>query len=269
MQTISTVQEPHASYDPDFFRALFAVEDRHFWFRARNRVIASVLQRLVAALPPGYRVLEVGCGTGNTLRVLEQVCTWGSVIGMDLFDEGLTFARQRVACPLVQGDMQTPPFHSRFAIIGLFDVLEHLPDDRQVLRDLHAMLAPGGALCLTVPAYPALWSYFDEASCHYRRYEPTDLTRKLQAAGYELDYQTAYMASIFPLVWAGRRLAARRQRQQAASTSSTHELAQQELRIVPVVNDVLSWLLAQEARLIAQRYVLPIGTSLLAVARKP
>jgi SAM-dependent methyltransferase len=51
-------------------------------------VIEAVLEPLLPTMPDGYRVLEVGCGTGNTLRVLERVCTGGTVIGMDLFDEG-------------------------------------------------------------------------------------------------------------------------------------------------------------------------------------
>ncbi|NJN67665.1 MAG: class I SAM-dependent methyltransferase [Chloroflexaceae bacterium] len=268
MQATPPMHEPPASYDPVFFDSLFAVEDHHFWFRARNHLIAAVLSRLVADLSPGYRVLEVGCGTGNTLRVLEQVCSDGHVMGMDLFREGMPFARQRVACPLVQGDMQQPPFRAGFEVIGLFDVLEHLPDDRQVLRDLHAMLAPGGTLFLTVPAYPSLWSYFDEASCHYRRYGPAELARKLEDTGYRVAHLTPYMASLFPLVWVGRRVASLMKRDPAPTRERTHELARNELRIVPLVNEVLSWVLTWEVRLVARGWVLPFGASVVGVAQK-
>ena len=74
-----------SSYDPH----LFAIEDRHFWFRARNRIISTLVKQITAALSPGYRVLEVGCGTGNVLCVLQQVCTGGAVVGLDLFEDGL------------------------------------------------------------------------------------------------------------------------------------------------------------------------------------
>lgn len=266
VQSPSTHPTPHASYDPVFFKSLFAIEDKHFWFGARNQVVAAIGQQIVAGLTPGYHVLEVGCGTGNTLRVLEQVCTQGVVVGMDLFGEGLHFARQRVTCPLVQGDMQQPPFNAHFDLIGMFDVLEHLADDIQVLCDLYTLLSPDGTLFLTVPAHPSLWSYFDEAACHHRRYLSPELTAKLIQAGYQVVYQSEYMASIFPLVWIGRRVAALTQRQRSAT--DIHQLAQNELRIVPIVNDVLARLLIQEARLIAKGYTLPFGASLLVVARK-
>ena len=258
----------HASYDPTYFAPLFAIEDRHFWFRTRNRVIATLVSQITAGLAPGYRVLEIGCGTGNVLRVLEQACQQGTVIGMDLFAEGLQYARQRTSCSLVQGDMHTPPFGTQFDLIGLFDLLEHLADDMQVLRDLHAMLAPEGVLLLTMPAHPSLWSYFDEASRHCRRYESAQLESKLIGTGYRIEYMTQYMASIFPLVWLKRRLAALIDRRPAGDAGRTHDLASSELRVMPVVNDLLSLVLAQETRLIARRRRLLVGTSLLAVAHK-
>jgi len=85
-----------SSYDADFFTPLFAVEDRHFWFRSRNTVISALVENEVRRLPAGYRVLEVGCGTGNVLRELGKVCKNGQVIGMDLFIEGLEYAQRRV-----------------------------------------------------------------------------------------------------------------------------------------------------------------------------
>ena len=259
---------PHSSYDRSYFEPLFAIEDRHFWFRARNRVIATVVSQIIANLVPGYRVLEVGCGTGNVLRILEKGCKNGVVIGMDLFAEGLQYARRRTTCPLVQGDIQAPPFSTQFDMIGLFDVLEHLPDDMRVLHDLRTMLADEAVLLLTVPAHPSLWSYFDEASHHCRRYNLVDLEAKLNSTGYQVEYLTQYMASIFPLFWFWRRRKSPGNRRLVVSANAARDLVSVELRITPVVNDLLAFLLAQEARVIVRRRRLPIGTSLLAIARK-
>ena len=268
MSDLSSSPSANRSYDPDYFALLAAIEDRHFWFRARNRVISALVSQITAGLVSGYRILEVGCGTGNVLRVLEQACPDGVVVGMDLFAEGLRYAREHTSCFLLQGDIHAPPFGAQFDLIGLFDVLEHLPDDVQVLRDLHAMLAFGGTLLLTVPAHRSLWSTFDEASFHCRRYELAELESKLIRTGYRVEYLTHFMASIYPLVWAGRRLAALISRGPADETGRTAALESGGLRIISVVNELLMRLLSWEVRLLAARRRLPIGTSLLAIARK-
>jgi len=190
---------------------------------------------------------------------------------MDLFAEGLSLARKRSATPLVQGDMDAPPFGTGFDVIGLFDVLEHLPNDRQVLRCLSDMLTPGGALILTVPAHNSLWSYFDEVSRHFRRYDLPELRQRLLEAGLDVDYASEFMMSIFPAVWLGRRLAGLRKRPNAvgAPPSALSELHGADLRIVPFLNEILTWVLSAEAHIISRAHRLPIGTSIIAVARRP
>ena len=259
---------PNSSYDRCWFAPIAKVEARHFWFRTRNKVIATVVSQITANLAPGYRVLEVGCGTGNVLRVLERACYGGTIIGLDLFSEGLVYARQRTSCHLIQGDIHVAPFAKQFDIIGLFDVLEHLPDDMKVLRYLSTMLARDGVLLLTVPAHKSLWSYFDERSHHYRRYELAELEGELISAGYKVEYISHYMASIFPLVWLGRRLKSLNCKRRASDANHKYDRVLAELRVVPIVNNLLALLLGQEARLIARRRRLPFGTSILAIARK-
>jgi SAM-dependent methyltransferase len=256
------------SYDPDFFARLADIEDRHFWFASRSRVIASIMARVTRGLPPRYRVLEVGCGIGTILRVLEKTCRDGLVIGMDLFAEGLMHARQRSSCLVVRGDVHALPFRSAFHVIGLFDVLEHLPDDDAVLRGLRELLVPDGALVLSVPAHRCLWSHFDEAAHHCRRYEPAELRRKLNLAGYDVEHLTHCLATLFPLTWVWRRLAAMTTGR-PGDAGRARTLALRELRVVPILNECLRFLLDQELRLIAARRSLPIGTSLIAVCRRP
>jgi len=256
------------TFDPDYFPDLVRAEESHFWFTSRNQVIRVAAERAVSESRQRPRVLEVGCGTGNVLRMLDAALPQAFVLGMDLFIEGLKLARVRTDRPLVQGDLEHAPFNARFDIIGLFDVLEHLPDDVAVLTSLRATLAPRGFLLLTVPAGPRLWSYFDEAANHKRRYTLDDLHRKLVGSGFVVEYLTHYMAALLPLMWAGRRWSARRRTDGRRKPDDERAvLARAELAVSPAVSAVLRTLMAWEPWAIAARRRLPWGTSLLAVAR--
>ncbi len=255
-------------FDPKHFDTLFSATDRHFWYRARNRVVKELVGQITLNLPPGYRVLEVGCGTGNVLRVIERTCVRGLVIGMDLFAESLQFARRRASCPLVQGDVYRPPFGPGFDLIGAFDVLEHLDDDVGVLHNLRTLLAPSGTLLLTVPAHQALWSYCDVAMHHCRRYEFAQLRNRLTGAGYQIEYLTYFMMGTLPLIWLGRRMAALIDRRPKTSVDRARGLATRELRTIFGLNTLMEALLAPEVRLISRRRALPNGSSLLAVCRR-
>jgi SAM-dependent methyltransferase len=261
-------------YDPAFFAKLDRVEDRHFWFRARKRAVGTAVLDIARRFPPGYKVLELGCGNGGLLPVLQGACRAGRVFGMDLFREGLLHARHRSTCPLVQGDVLLPPFTEALHLVCMFDVLEHLDDDERVLRSVRSMLVPGGALCLTVPAHMTLWSYFDQAARHARRYSFNELRDKLRTAGFQIEYQTEFMSWIYPLVWLGRRLNNRfraRQRLAAAARGidpAMHELTEADFRIIPGVNRVLDLTLSGEADMICRRRRISLGVSLLAVARR-
>lgn len=254
-------------YNPDFYTPLFEAEDRHFWFRSRNLVLERIVAAETARLADGFRVLEVGCGTGYVLRMLHDTCPRGVVIGMDLFADGLELARKRTAAPVVRGRIEAAPFAVPFDFIGLFDTLEHIDDDAAVLENLRKLLRRGGVLCITVPAYEELWSDFDVESHHCRRYSPDLLDERLRKAGFTIEYLTPFMATLYPLARIGRFVSDARRRRQTASGDAGKSAVVDQLRIRPGINGVLSFMLAQEARLISARKRLPIGTSLLAVAR--
>lgn len=260
-------QGSRTEYDPAVYEPLVKVEEHHFWFRARNRVIGALAAQVAEQLSPGYRVLEVGCGTGNVLRTLTDACPTGTVVGMDLFADGLRFARARLPnALLVRGDVLHPPFAERFEIVGMFDVLEHLEDDLGALRALRLLVADGGTLILTVPAGRALWSYFDEASRHVRRYEIEELADKLTRTGFEVEFLSPYMGILYPMLWLGRRLAGG-DHQPGADPELTRRLFDRELHVNPVAGAALGVMLRLERPWLLRRRRLPIGSSLIAIAR--
>jgi len=253
------------TYHPEHFAPLFAAEAEHFWFRSRNRCIGAAA-RLMPDADSIKDVLEHGCGTGFVLAELQRLFPRARVIGADLFAEGLALARRRFAGTLVQADILQCNFHEAFDLIGLFDVLEHLDDDLQVLRALRKQLRPGGHLLLTVPAHMVLWSDYDVASGHRRRYSHHQLVARLSEAGFEVDYCTEFMFAIFPLVWLRRRMFwGRSHRTDIVNIPGAME---KELQVQPFLNRLLEYVLRPEVWWIEKRRRLPAGTSLLALARR-
>jgi SAM-dependent methyltransferase len=249
-------------YNPVHFESLAAAEDRHFWFRTRNRIISGLAAEVVNKHKGPCRVVEIGCGNGNVLRHLAAACPHALVIGLDLFDQGLRLARRRCPCPLVQADVKRPPFQLGFHLAAACDVIEHVADDDSVFRSIHAMLEDGGAVLITAPARRSLWSYFDEASNHCRRYELPELRSKLTAAGFRIEYLSEFMASIYPLLWLSRRILRPR------TGMPAEEIVRRDLAVNPVLNAVLTSWLSLEKNLVLRKRRMPCGTSLIALARK-
>jgi SAM-dependent methyltransferase len=252
-------------YDPSFFDEIAAVEDRHFWFRGRNRLIFGLCKRVSTQLKPRALILEVGCGTGNVLRVLRKAFPCGVVVGLELWRDGLRYARKRSAGLLVQGDVRNNPFGKSFDLIGMFDVLEHIQEERETLLSVRELLVPGGFLLLTVPAHRYLWSHFDQAAQHCRRYSASDIRERVEQAGFQIDFMSQSMACIFPLAWLYRRMRGFRKEKDLDTAKA---LSASEFRIVPVINGIFNALLNLEARWLSSGRSLPIGTSLVLVCRR-
>jgi SAM-dependent methyltransferase len=239
------------------FEALVHAEASHFWFRNRAALIGWAIR---THFPEATSVLEVGCGAGGVLLDIKQTNPGARLTGSELLLPGLRRAQQRLAdVELVQMDAHHIPFENEFDVIGAFDVLEHIDDDESVLREMKGALTSSGGIVITVPQHQWLWSQFDEACGHRRRYTRRDLIGKLRAAGFEPLRVTSFTSFALPLLMAARR------------RKRTVDLAQEvSVPIAPV--NMLLWTLASlERALIAADVSFPAGGSLLvvAVARPP
>jgi SAM-dependent methyltransferase len=244
-------------YDPAHFSALAELESCNFWFRARNRLIVWALGRY---FPGTRRFLEVGCGTGFVLSGIAAAYPELETTGSEVAIEGLGFAARRIpATRLIQMDARRIPFSGEFDAAGVFDVIEHVEDDRAVLRALHGALAPGGGLLLTVPQHPALWSEYDVRAHHVRRYQADELRDKVVEAGFDLVRMTSFVTLLLPLMALSRFS----HRSPAADYDPLDEL-----RIAPWLNWVLEKTLDAERLLIRAGISMPAGGSLLLVARR-
>ncbi len=238
-------------------KATLAVDEHHWWYRGRRRVIRAELDRL--ALPAGARILDAGCGSGRTLQ---ELVDYGQVSGLELNDEAAELARGRGLGEVMIGRLEALPWEdATFDLITCLDVIEHVPDDITALEELRRVCRPGGWLLVTVPAYQALWSRHDEANHHYRRYSRPRLRGSAAAAGWRIEHVSSFNSLLLAPA-AAVRLA---QRRFGAGNGSTSDLD-----LGPAwLNDVLEWPLALEARWLRAGHALPAGLSLLALLRRP
>lgn len=246
-----------SGYDPAQFAELSRLEAGNFWFRARNRLLVWALRRYY----PGARnFFEIGCGTGFVLAGMAAAFPQLKLAASEASAAGLVHAAERVpAASLMQMDARRIPFRDEFDVVGAFDVIEHIEDDRAVLAGLRAAIAPAGGLLLTVPQHPFLWSEFDARAGHVRRYRAAELRGKVLDAGFEIVRMTSFVTLLLPLMLISR-LAQRRPRRDYDPLA--------ELRIGPWLNWTLEKSLDLERLLIRAGIPLPAGGSLLVVARR-
>lgn len=245
-------------FKAEHFAELAALEDGHFWFRARNELIIHVLRRY---FPQARNMLEIGCGTGYVLRGVAQRLPQLRMSGSEIFLEGLSFAKQRVpGADLFQMDARQIPFVDEFDLIGAFDVIEHIVEDERVLREIHRALKPGGGAVFTVPQHPALWSAQDESACHVRRYRRRELAHKLRAAGFRVVFSTSFVSLLLPL------LAASRWRKRSPAGDGKDTTA--EFRLPATLNASLYGVLRLERWLIQAGLHFPLGGTRLVAATR-
>lgn len=249
------------SFNKENFEFLFEMEQRHFWHIGRREIIYAMLQRLYRKELSNISMIEIGCGNGSVLQYLNGKGV--NIEGGDLFLEALQFCQRRVDVPLYQLDAVNTPFaDEQYDVVGLFDVVEHIDDDEAVLKEAHRICKSGGRVILTVPANRWLWSYFDTISYHKRRYSKKELCRKLQRAGFVVEKMSFYVFFLFPVFFLYRLVENMRR------SSDNKELSSRtEVQTIPLINEVFLGLLRLEKSLI-KNISLPLGTSLVAIARK-
>jgi SAM-dependent methyltransferase len=234
---------------------MFAAEEAQWWYVGMRRISDALLGAGPRAADGPPRLLDAGCGTGQNLRHYA-----GRGLGVDLSPEALRACRRR-GVSAVRGSVLGLPVRSGSADLATsFDVIYHgwVEDDAAALRELHRVLRPGGLLLLRVPALEMLRGAHDQAVHTRRRYTLSGLRRRLAGAGFEVRRLTYANCFLFPL------LALRRTLDRWGGRQGS------DVEFLPAP---LEWLflrlLTLEAALVARGLRLPIGASVMALARKP
>jgi SAM-dependent methyltransferase len=243
--------------DPSLLTTFAAVERNHWWFLARREILLAVLERHLAR---GAAVLDVGCGTGFCLEALHsRYDTWGvdpSAVAVRMcHDRGLRNVFPGSATNL------SAVADRRFGAALFLDVIEHLDDDTEALRLARELLAPGGIVVVTVPAFMSLWSHHDVLNEHRRRYVRRTLDATLRAAGFAIERLSYFNCLLFPFAAADRLLG-----------RITSRKTEARLGVPPrALNRLMQRVFAAEKHQLVSgdgNRSFPFGLSLLAVGRK-
>jgi ubiquinone/menaquinone biosynthesis C-methylase UbiE len=233
-----------------YHQVLDQVERDHWWFVALRELVVDTI---TARMPPGSRVLDVGCSTGH---VIAEIPDEYERTGADINAGAIGLARAvRPEIRFVEAAVENLPFEDgSFDCVLAMDVVSSrgVDDDAVALREIRRVLRPGGVLLIQVAAYERLRSGYDHAAGTARRYTAHSVRELLHGENLLIEHLTYRVTALFPLA-AARRLMAR------------HGGAN-DLRVPsPKLNRLLTGATRLENRFVG-RHRLPFGLSVFAVA---
>jgi SAM-dependent methyltransferase len=194
----------------DEYTNLDRVEALHWYYSGKRELVKAWISRTRKPIPSDV-LLDCGAGTGRFAKEMEAHCR---VLVLDDHEEALRLLRDRFAPDQVLSleENRVPLPDGSLEYVTALDVLEHVPDDAQVVRGFHQLLKPGGIAVVTVPAGMALWSDWDVALHHFRRYNRSQLRALFPPSQWELVHLNYTNVVVYPAVWLIRKWRALKQR---------------------------------------------------------
>jgi ubiquinone/menaquinone biosynthesis C-methylase UbiE len=236
----------------DLYKDLYTTEDTHWWHQAKRNYVKQLLNTFCQKRT--LSILDVGCGTGKNM---ESLAYYGDVSGVDISKEALQFCKKRGLFNVKKGEAEKLPFKDdSFDVVCVLDVLEHV-EDIPAVNEIKRVLKDGGQIIITVPAFSWLWSKWDEALLHKRRYTREDLRKILTHEGFMVQKNT-YIHSFLVLPI----LIVRKLKQLQHKTYSS------DFQINNDFTNIILLFISKLEQMWINRYDMPFGTSILCIAQK-
>ena len=231
-------------------------EQNYWWHLGRLEIIRTYMKR-ASRNRSNSAILNVGCGTGGTIDMLEK---FGKVDNVDASDDAIAFVKELGYSDITKVDGIDLPFKDKtYDVVGAFDVLEHIEDHKSALSEWKRVLKDDGAIVITVPAYQWLWSEHDVSLHHRRRYTVKSLMAVAAEAGLGPEKKSYAISFSLPLV-AGFRFASKVFARKADSETSY-------VSVPRAINKLFTAFLKVEAKM-RNTVSLPAGTSVITILRK-
>jgi ubiquinone/menaquinone biosynthesis C-methylase UbiE len=249
---------------PGFYQQVFSVQTKHWWGRNRRKLSLDLLRKFGASA--GTSHLDIGCGTGQNLRLLDSLNP-ARVVGVDLSPIALEFARK--ACPhceLVRSDLNHAlPFADQsFDVATIFSVLYHrwVNSELAVLAEARRVLRRGGLLLITEPAFPALAREIDIIDMAARRYRLQPFKDMLREAEFDVVFSNYFTSFGAPVILGMNAIKAIGKKPTPATDAA-------DMRPMnPLLNAAFYAAARAEAELVKAAVPMPFGTTLICVARR-
>ncbi|MEY4939987.1 MAG: hypothetical protein RIQ93_1722 [Verrucomicrobiota bacterium] len=238
-----------------------ALEKEHWYYAGKRRFVRNWILRV---RPPKPTDVLLDCGAGTGLFA-EEMASFCRVQVLDDHEEALQILRARFKAEQILSlvDDRMPLPDQSLHYVTALDVLEHVPDDAAVVREFHRLLKPGGLVVVTVPAGRALWSDWDVALHHFRRYNRAELRALFPGENWDVVYVNYTNVVVYPAVWLVRRWRAWRGAGGPGATKPTRR-TEDKIPVAPL-NALLRALFVGMA---SWRVPFPFGVSLVLVARR-
>ncbi|MFA6171319.1 MAG: class I SAM-dependent methyltransferase [Patescibacteria group bacterium] len=235
--------------------------DSNFWYRAKLNLI-SFLLRNIDNKSGNAKILDLGCGTGFEI---DELLRFGDVSALDISKEALDRIEARPGLTLLCADIEKHCLEKdKYDCVCCFDLLEHLKEDGQALKNIFNSLKKGGFLVFTVPAFPSLYSSHDLALGHYRRYSRKEIRGKVKAAGFTIN-KTGYWNFIFFIFEAAVRILKNLFLVRLLGKKKFNS----DMASYPkVINSFLFSILNLEVVLIRNKFTFPFGLTIYGIAKK-
>lgn len=236
----------------DLYEDMYETESHHFWHKAKREYVGKMIREY--AKQNAKNILDIGCGTGKNMEELSKM---GTVFGVDSSDEALGFCTKRGLSNLKKGFAEKVSYESgQFDVVTILDVLEHV-NDREAVTEMERVLKKKGIAIITVPAFPWLWSRWDEVLGHKKRYTKETLLTLFNEKKWEVK-KISYIHSFLVVPTLIIR---------AIKTKQKKEYTSDFQLMNPFINGILHSISLLE-QMVVTRYDMPFGTSLLCVIQK-
>lgn len=231
----------------------------HFWIIWRFAVLKSLLKKAKINIKNAKNIMDLGCGNGVLSNQIED--TWG--IKIDRVDSNYTTLKlnKNVKGKLICYNISKKNLNlkNKYNVIFLFDVLEHIKNDKLFLNHVSFHLKKGGYLIINVPSINSLFSKYDFAVGHIRRYDRPSLKKKINLNFYKIRNIEYWGFLLVPVLFLRKFFSI------FYKKNKFDKIVKLGWKVKPLTNKIFKFIMNCELNMISNP---PIGSSIMVILQK-